>query len=148
MRDSLKRLGVKRGSILALFVAYAVVPIPGLKGNPTGALWTHDHASRYVRVNKINLNNHKMANYKATESQRNENLIANKIQDKRMQLMLLEMRLENINSGDYDKEYKHMKIREFERRIYRLYEQLDKDGIRHEEIQSATTQLMLAEHVQ
>lgn len=49
MKDSLARLGIKRGSTIALLIAFATVPIPGWKGNPTGLQLTHEHGARWIR---------------------------------------------------------------------------------------------------
>jgi len=49
MKESLKRLGIKRGSILAGLLMFATVPIPGWKDSPTGLQLAHEHGSRWVR---------------------------------------------------------------------------------------------------
>ena len=48
MKDSLKRLGIKRGSMLAGLLMFATVPIPGWKDNPTGLQIAHEHGSRWT----------------------------------------------------------------------------------------------------
>jgi len=48
MKDSLKRLGIKRGSILAGLLMFATIPIPGWKDNPTGLQISHEHAVRWT----------------------------------------------------------------------------------------------------
>ena len=147
MKESLKRLGIKRGSAIVILMAYAAMPLTFLKGNPTGAIWTHDHASRYIRVNSIDLTNHKVANFKINQSIRLENDLANRIQDKRTQLMLLEFRLQNIKGGPLPTEEKREKARSIERRIDRLFDGLDSDGIREQDLRSTTDKLMVAEHI-
>lgn len=52
MKDSLKKLGIKKGSTLALLLSFALVPLPGLKDSPTGMMWVHDHGMRYILENR------------------------------------------------------------------------------------------------
>ena len=52
MKDSLKKLGIKKGSTLALLLSFALIPLPGLQGKPTGMMWVHDHATRYIVQNR------------------------------------------------------------------------------------------------
>ena len=63
MKDSLKRLGIKRGSILAGLLMFATVPIPGWQGNPTGLQLAHEHGSRLVKfaVDSTDNNSHMIA---------------------------------------------------------------------------------------
>ena len=147
MKESLKRLGIKRWSAIALLTVYAVVPLTFLKGNPTGAIWTHDHASRYIRVNSIDLDNHKVASFNINQSIRLESAVANRIQDRRTQLMLLEFRLESIRNGLDSPAEKADKAHVIERRIDRIFDGLDKDGIREQDLRSTTDRLMVAEHL-
>jgi len=51
MKESLKRLGIKRGSLLAALLMFATVPIPGWEGNPTGLQLAHEHSKRYIVFN-------------------------------------------------------------------------------------------------
>ena len=52
MKDSLKKLGIKKGSTLALLLSFALIPLPGLKDNPSGLMWVHDHGARYITENR------------------------------------------------------------------------------------------------
>lgn len=148
MKESLKRLGIKRGSILAGAFAFAFIPLTFLKGNPTGLIWTHDHAARYIRVNSINLENHRMATAKFNETAIDRSDTLNRMQDKRTQLMLLEFRIDSIENGSADVQTKNEKIRKIERRIDRLYEGLDRDGIKYDDLHSATKRLMVAAYTE
>jgi hypothetical protein len=51
MKDSLKRLVIKRGSLLAALLMFVTVPIPGWEGNPTGFQLSHHHAKKYIAFN-------------------------------------------------------------------------------------------------
>ncbi|MEE8289722.1 MAG: hypothetical protein V3R25_09960 [Nitrosomonadaceae bacterium] len=48
MKESLKRLGIKRGSLLAGLLMFATVPLPGFNGNPTGFQLFHVHSARWI----------------------------------------------------------------------------------------------------
>ena len=48
MKESLKRLGIKRGSILAALLMFATVPLPGFKDGPTGFQLFHTHSARWI----------------------------------------------------------------------------------------------------
>jgi len=48
MKDSLKRLGIKSGSLTAIIISFALVPIPGWKDNPTGFQLLHEHSARWI----------------------------------------------------------------------------------------------------
>ena len=52
MKDSLKRMGIKKGSTLALLIAFAAVPLPGFKDSPTGLMLAHNHGLRYIVQNR------------------------------------------------------------------------------------------------
>ena len=48
MKESLKRLGIKRGSVLGVLVLFATVGLPGFEGKPTGLQLAHTHAARWI----------------------------------------------------------------------------------------------------
>ena len=48
MKESLKRLGIKRGSMLGVLVLFATVGLPGFEGKPTGLQLAHTHAARWI----------------------------------------------------------------------------------------------------
>lgn len=146
MKESLKRLGIKRGSILAMGAVFAIAPLPFLKGNPTGLIWTHDHAARYIRVNSINLDNHRTASRNMDYSSLKESRDGLKLQDYKFQLMLLEDKAERINeSGSYTDSEKTRKMLKLEKRLDRLYDKIDKEGFRLEELRSANDKMMFAD---
>lgn len=57
MKDSLKRLGIKRGSLAAIIISFAIVPLPGWKDNPTGFQLFHEHSARWVRFLRESVEN-------------------------------------------------------------------------------------------
>lgn len=146
MKESLKRLGVKRGSVLALVIAFAVVPLPFLKGKPTGLIWSHDHASRYIRITKIDLSNHKIASIKTDYGLLKEMRTSIKFQGHQTQLYILEDKLEQLDYNDrITSKEKERRVKKLERRLDRLYDKIDTDGFKLEDIQSQNDQgLMLA----
>lgn len=145
MRESMKRLGVKRGSILAIALAFAVAPLPFLKGNPTGVIWTHDHAARYIRVNSINLDNHRIASRKMDYSSLLETRKGLILQDYKMQLIMLEGKAERINdSSIYSDAEKTRKMIKLEKRLDRLYNNIDREGIDLKQIRSENNKMMFA----
>jgi hypothetical protein len=146
MKDSLARLGIKRGSLLAFALAFAMMPLPIFSGNPTGLLLVHNHAARYFKALGVDFDNHRIASIRRDESIILQTDKANQIQTQRLQLMLLEQRLYNIANSSLSVEEKNDQSRRIEHRIDRLYDSLDRDGIKYDEIRSGTNLLMIAEY--
>lgn len=145
MKAILKKYGLNKWSASALIIAYFTVPIIPLKGNPTAWDYTHDHMSRYTRLNSINLDNHKVASIKMDYSALLESRRGLMLQDYKMQLMFLEDKATRINeSSHYTDKEKNGKMLKLERRLDRLYDKVDDGGFRLEELRSANDKMMIA----
>lgn len=120
MKDSLKKLGIKKGSTLALLLSFALVPLPQLKDNPTGLMWAHDHATRYIVQNR-----------RAILANRSESMEQNKLLRGEFSVYLLQDRrikvMESSRLTEIQKSIELQKIMdELEKHERRLDKSLDK----------------------
>ena len=120
MKDSLKRLGIKKGSTLALLIAFAAVPLPGFKDSPTGLMLAHNHGLRYIVQNR-----------KAILATRSESMETQKLMNSQFSVYLLQDRrlrvMESSRLTEVEKSVELQKIMdELEKHEKRLDKSLEK----------------------
>jgi len=62
VKEIFKQLGIKKWSLVAFLALFALAPLPGFEGGPTGLVLVHNHAERYIKRNEQAIaNNHESA---------------------------------------------------------------------------------------
>ena len=120
MKDSLARLGIKQGSVVAILIAFAILPLPGFEGNPTGFKYIHDHAAWGYLKNVIAISN----THEMTVAMDDRKGI-------QFQLWQLESLILQTNESEkLSHEKRESLIDRYERKVDRLEKRLDKKNDR------------------
>ena len=126
MKDSLKKLGIKKGSTLALLLSFALIPLPGLKDSPTGMMWVHDHATRYIVQNRH-----------AILATRSEGIETQKLMNSQFSVYLLQdRRLKVMESSRLTEVEKHIELQKIMDELEKHDRRLDKSLERLEHLDS------------
>jgi len=133
MKESLKKYMVRYGAIVTLAYGFVMVPLPMTTGDVTGLRWTYnlyDELKQEIRRNDIASRDRDIGILKEARSKGLTN-------DYKFQLLLLEMHVDRLGDGVGNEKA----IDKAEKRIERLWDNIDADGIRHKDILSTNNMM-------